>query len=264
MRGLIVAALALLIAACATEAPPIDAATRAVIAPTGALRVGLYQGTPTSIIPATGGAEAKGVGYDLGREFARYLGVVFEPVVFSRNDEVMAAARAGRVDVVFTNATAERAQFIDFVEPHLDIELGYLLRRDSPIASLGDVDRAGMRIGVTERSTSDGVLTRSFKAAQVVRAATLKDGIALLNEAKIDAYATNKATLFEMGDQVPGSRALAGRWGAERHALGLPKGREAGLPVARQFFAKAVADGTVKTAIDRSGLRGAVVATAGP
>ena len=259
-RVFVAAALALVATACTPDASSVDPDVRRLLAPTGSLRVGLYAGTPTSILPASGTEGARGVGHDLGREFASYLGVPFAPVVFARNDEVQAAMRAGTVDIVFTNATPDRARDMNFAQPHLDIELGDLVPPGSPIGKLADVDRTGMRIGVTERSTSDGRLTREFKAAQVVRLRTLGDGIAALNEKRVDAYATNKATLFEMGDRVPGSRVLDGQWGLERHAMGMPKGREAGLDVARRFVERVVKDGQVRAAIDRAGLRGAIVA----
>jgi polar amino acid transport system substrate-binding protein len=78
----------------------------------------------------------------------------------------------------------------------------------------------------------------------------------MLAEGKLGAYATNKAILYEMADGVPGSRVLDGRYGLESFAIGVPKGREAGLPWLQQFAEGARADGTVKRAVQRSGLRG--------
>ena len=54
---------------------------RQALAPTGKLRVGLQLGSPHNVIadPVTG--EMKGVGYDLGKELARRIGVPFEPVM---------------------------------------------------------------------------------------------------------------------------------------------------------------------------------------
>jgi polar amino acid transport system substrate-binding protein len=92
-----------------------------------------------------------------------------------------------------------------------------------------------------------------------VRSVTLKDGIAMLADGRIDAYATNKATLFEMADSLPGSRVLDGRWGLERHAIAIPKGRDAGLPFLRAFTEDIKAQGLVKAAASRAGLRGAIV-----
>jgi polar amino acid transport system substrate-binding protein len=84
----------------------VDLEARLILAPSGVLRAGLYPGTPTSILPDAGSGEPRGVGYDLGKELARRLGVPYEPVVFAKNAEVLAAVKSGEVDVAFTNATA--------------------------------------------------------------------------------------------------------------------------------------------------------------
>ena len=75
----------------------------------------------------------------------------------------------------------------------------------------------------------------------------------------LDAFATNKATLFEMSDQLPGSRILPGRWGLEHFAIGLPKGREAAMPLVSGFANDVKADGRVARAVEHAGLRGVVL-----
>src|SRR5882672_2309417 len=72
----------LLMAGCAgmqsTPAPEV----RQALAPTGKLRVGVYPGSPFSLMrdPATG--ETRGVAVELGRELAKRLGVPFEMVEY--------------------------------------------------------------------------------------------------------------------------------------------------------------------------------------
>lgn len=244
--------------------PAASAEVRQALAPAGPLRVALYTGTPTSLLTAT---DLRGVGYELGKELARRLGVPFQPMVFDKNADVLDAVASGRADVAFTNASAERAKQMDFTQPYLIIELGYLARDEAPVATLADVDRAGVRVGVTAKSSSDAVLSRDLKNAQVVRAETVNDGVRMLAAGTLDLYATNKATLYEMADKLSGARLLAGSWGVERHALAIPPGREKGLPYVRAFVADAMAAGLVQAAVSRAGLRGAAVATeerAGP
>ena len=55
---------------------------RQVLAPTGKLRVGLLLGRPLSVTRDSPSGEMKGVGFDLGKEFARRIGVPFEPVLY--------------------------------------------------------------------------------------------------------------------------------------------------------------------------------------
>jgi polar amino acid transport system substrate-binding protein len=228
------------------------------LAPAGRLRVGLYPGTPTSVVRDPSSGETTGVGHDLGRALARRAGVPFEPVVFAKNAEVLDAVKSGRVDVAFTNASAARANDMDFTEPLLEIELGYLVAPGSPIAALADVDQAGIRVGVTEKSSSDATLSRELRFAVVVRAPTVEAGIEMLSLGVVDTYATNKPTLCEMADELPGSKVLEGRWGVERMAIAIPKGRERALAFVRRFAREAISAGLVQTAVERAGLRGTV------
>ena len=41
---------------------------------------------------------------------------------------------------------------------------------------------------------------------------------------ELDLFATNKPTLIQMSDQMPGARVLDGRWGVEHIAIAIPVG----------------------------------------
>lgn len=258
----LIAIVGSLLAGCAGISP--TAEPRQILAPSGKLRVGLYPGSPTSTIRDAATGESKGVGFDLGKEMARRLGVPFEPVVFPKNAEVLAAVKSGEVDVTFTNATAERARDMDFTPPFLDVEKSYLVPGDSRIATLADLDKPGIKVGVSAGSSTQVELSSVLKHVQIVLAPTLKGAIEMLSQRKIDAFATNKAILFEMSDQLPGSRVLSGRWGLEHFSVGIPKGRDSGMPWVKQFVADATADGAVHSAVARAGIRGTVKPLAAP
>jgi polar amino acid transport system substrate-binding protein len=248
-----------IVVAGAGAAGAADPEAQQILAPTGKLRVGLYPGTPTSILPDTQSGGPRGVGYDLGKEIARRLGVPFDPVVFSKNAEVLEAVKTGRVDMIFTNASAARAKDMDFGPAYLEIELGYLVPQKSPVSTLADIDKAGVRVGVTAGSSSDGVLSRDLESAEVVRAVTIGAAIDMLAAGQLDAFATNKATLLEMAEKLPGSTVIEGRWGVERHAIAIPKGRDRGRAFVDKFTEDAKSEGLVKAAIARAGLRGAII-----
>jgi len=257
----LVAALAIagsLVVAGGGAAGAADPDMQQVLAPTGKLRVGLYPGTPTSILPDAQSGGPRGVGYDLGKEFARRLGVPYEPVVFSKNAEVLEAVKTAQVDTAFTNASAERAKDMDFGPPYLEIELGYLVPQKSAISTPADIDKPGVRVGVTKGSSSDGVLSRDLKSAEVVRAVTVGAAADMMAAGQLDAFATNKATLYEMAEKLPGARVLDGHWGVERHAIAIPKGRDQGRAFVEKFTSDAKSEGLVKAAIARAGLRGAM------
>jgi polar amino acid transport system substrate-binding protein len=128
----------------------------------------------------------------------------------------------------------------------------------SPLSTPAEVDATGVRVGVTAGSSSDATLSRDFKHAEIVRAATFDAAIEMMVAGKLDAYATNKASLFEMAEKLPGSKVLDGRWGVERFAVAIPKGRDQAMPLVRQFTNDVKSSGLVSAAIARAGLRGAV------
>ena len=245
----------------ARRPPPSPAASdaaRAVLAPTGALRVGLYVGSPSSIVPSDRPDATRGVGYDLGRAMADRLGVPFKPVVFANNGLVLAAVRRGDVDVTFTNATPARARDMDFSPPFLDVEKSFLVPPGSSARALDDLRRPGARIGVSAGSTSAVELAPDYPTATIVAMPTLEAAVDALRDGRLDAFATNKAILFELSDALPGSRVLDGSWGLEHFAAGIPKGRDAGRPFVDAFVADARRDGGIERAVRRAGLRGTV------
>jgi len=230
------------------------------LAPTGKLRVGLYTGNPGSLLESASG-DRRGVGFELGRELAKSLSIPFDPVIFPNNGTMLEALRSGSLDVVFTNATPARMKEFDFTQPYIEVEAGYLVPPGSPITSFGDVDKAGVKVGVMEGSTSSTTLPGVLKSASVVRVPNIEKIREMLSQQTLDAFATNKSILFEVSDALPGSRVLDGRYGVEQLALGMPKGREVGLAYARRFVAASAKGGLVASAMQRAGLRGGAVKT---
>jgi polar amino acid transport system substrate-binding protein len=229
-----------------------------ILAPKGKLRVGVYYGSPTSMVrdPRTG--EVHGLTFDLGHELAKRLDVPFEQVNYQRISDVLEGMKAGDVDVTVSNSTPARAASVTFSQHLLTIELGYLVTATSPITNVADVQKPGLRIGVTQGSTSQGTIPKLLPNATVVPAENYKRGVEMLEHGEIDTYATNKPTLFEMSDQMPGSRVLDGRWGEEHLAVAIPKGREAALEYIQQFIQDVQTNGLLAQSVERSGLRGAV------
>jgi polar amino acid transport system substrate-binding protein len=89
------------------------------------------------------------------------LGVPFEQVSYQRIADVLDAMKAGDVDFTVSNATPTRALDVAFSQTLISLELGYLAPATSPIAAASDVDRPGLRIGVTQGSTSERTLPNS-------------------------------------------------------------------------------------------------------
>ena len=233
---------------------------RQALAPTGTLRVGLQLGSPHNVIRDSVSDEMKGVGFDLGKELARRLGVPFEPVLYPAVGPLLDDGKSGAWDVAFVGFSPTRAKEWDFTALHLEIEFGYLVPQGSSISTMADVDQPGVRIAVQQKSQPAMFLSRTLKTAVIVQASSLAGQLEELKSGKADAIFSIKPSLFEVSDQLPGSRVLDGRPGTDPHAMAMPKGRDPGVAYARQFIEDAKSGGLVKAAIERAGMRGAVVA----
>lgn len=254
------AIVGLLVMACAamTSVPTPEA--RQALAPTGKLRVGLQLGSPHNVIRDSATGEMKGVGFDLGKELARRIGVPFEPVMYPSVGALLDGGKSGAWDVAFVGFSPAREKEWDFTALHMEMEFGYLVPAGSSISTMADVDRPGVRVAVQDKSQPDVFLSRTLKNAVVVRAPSLAGTLETLKSGTADAIFSIKPSLFEVSNQLAGSRVLDGRPGLDPHAMVMPKGRDAGLAYARQFIRDAKSEGLVKAAIDRAGMRGAVVA----
>jgi polar amino acid transport system substrate-binding protein len=243
-------------AARETIATQASAQVRQALAPSGVLRVGVYLGSPTSWVKDPKSGESVGIALDLGKELAKRLNVPVQVVEFDRVAQVLDALKDGKIDFTFTNATAVRAKDMDFTVPLVRLELGYLVATGSTLQSVTEIDKAGLRVGVSQGSSSQGVLTQMYKQAKVIPADSLAKAKNMLETKQIDAFATNKGILFEMSDTLPGSQVLAGRWGLENLAIAIPKGRDAGKEFVQSFANNMAQSGLLSKVIVRSGLRG--------
>lgn len=230
-----------------------------LLVPTGCLRVGLYPGSPGSLIVGDSPEENKGLGFELGRAFAQFLDVGFEPVIFATNGDILAQAKIELLDFVFVNATSVRAEYLAFAEPILFTDQTYLVGAHCQVQTIEQIDRPGLKVGVSAGSTSEATLPKLLLNAQVVTTNSLQEVVTLLSSRQIDAFATNKTILCELADQLKGAHILEGAWGRESIAIGIPKSRAQGLPVVARFCTHIKQNGLLAEAVRRAGMRGAQI-----
>jgi polar amino acid transport system substrate-binding protein len=251
----LIAGLSVVVWAGAQAGPSAEA--RAALTPTGKLRVGFLMAPIYGLKdPASG--ELKGLGMDMGKEMARQLGVPFEVRPYKDLEALIEGAKAGDLDVALTTADEKRKAVLDFTEPYLFVEHGYLVRAGVPAKTMADVDKAGIRVGVLKKSATQTALSKTLKHATLVEADTLPALKELVVSGKVDAIAIGKPFLFGVEAKLPGSRVLDGVIRTDDSALGVVKGRKpAALAYARQFIEEVKAGSMVKTAIERDKLKAA-------
>ena len=184
----------------------------ASLAPSGRLRVAINYGNPVLAQKDPDSGQPRGVSAELARELARRLGLPLDFVTFDGAGKVFDALRTGAWDVAFLAIDPVRAAEIDFSPPYVIIEGTYLVTGDSPLQSIGDVDRPGIRIAVGKGSAYDLFLTRALTSAQLVRAPTSAAAVSLFRTDKLDAAGGVKQSLVEAAKDNPALRVIPGRF----------------------------------------------------
>ena len=238
----------------------ISSAVRSEIAPKGTLRVGLNMSNFLLTRTDEKTKQPAGVAVDLGRELARRLGVPVEFVPYPNPGALADAAKSDVWDVGFLGAEPQRANEIDFSPAYVEIEATYLVPPGSPLKSIDEVDRDGVRIAVPTRSAYELYLTRSLKHAELVHEKGAANAFKRFVDDKLDALAGLRPQLVTDHNNLPGSRILEGRFTAVQQAAGTPKGRSAAARYLREFIEDIKASGLVARTIENNGVRGLTVA----
>jgi polar amino acid transport system substrate-binding protein len=151
-----------------------------------------------------------------------------------------------------------RSADIEFTAPYVIIEGTYMVRKDSPLKAIADVDRPGVRIAVDLKSAYDLYLTRTIKHATIVRAAVGggRAMIELFNNDKLEAAAGVRQPLEAYAKTNPNVRVMDGRFMEIQQAMGTPKKagerRVAGARYLSAFVEDMKASGFVADALKRS------------
>jgi polar amino acid transport system substrate-binding protein len=236
------------------------------LAPTGKLRAAINFGNGVLAQKGPNG-EPRGITPDLATALGKKLGVPVEFVRYEAAGKVFDGARTGAWDIGFIAIEPVRAQEIEFTAPYVLIDGTYMVRKDSPLKEVADVDKPGIKIAVGLKSAYDLYLTRSLKNATLVRASVGggKASIDLFVNEKLDAAAGVRQPLEDYAKAHSDMRVMAGYFQQIRQAMGMPKKNgavgQAGAAYLKAFVEEMKASGFVADALKRSG-QVAVVAPA--
>lgn len=230
------------------------------LAPTGVLRAGINMGNFLLVTGRSPSGEPQGVAPDMAREIAARLNVPVEYVPFAQPGDLADAAETGAWDIGLIGAEPQRAQKIAFTPAYAEIEATYLVPAGSPLRTVAEVDRKGVRIAVKARAAYDLWLERNIEHATLVRSGSLDDAFARFVDEELEALAGLKPRLLSEVEKLPGARILDGRFTAVQQAVGTARKNTAGAAFLRGFVEEAKATGLVARLIERHDVRGLSVA----
>ncbi|MEU7822795.1 transporter substrate-binding domain-containing protein [Catellatospora sp. NPDC049133] len=234
------------------------AAVRRDLAPTGVLRASINLGNP---VLAQGTPDAPGgATVDIAREIGQRLGVPVEFVCFDAARKSFEALTSGRADICFLAVEPAREAEVAFTAPYAVIEAVYAVPVDSPIVSLDDVDRPGVRVGVKQGSAYDLFLSRTLRHAEIVRG---EEGVEAFRAHGLEVAAGIRQPVRDFAAAEAGVRVIDEAFMQIRQAVGTTRDR---LPQTVRFLRDLVEElkgsGFVAEALRRSGRLDATVAPA--
>jgi polar amino acid transport system substrate-binding protein len=163
-------------------------------------------------------------------------------------------------DIALIGAEPARAEKIAFSPAYVEIEATYLVPPGSPLQSIEDVDRPGIRISVAAKSAYDLWLERNIKHAELVRASDLDASYDQFVSEKYEVLAGLRPRLLTDVQRLPGARILDGKFTAVQQAIGTARANSAGAAFLRNFVEEAKASGFVASLIERHHVAGLSVA----
>jgi polar amino acid transport system substrate-binding protein len=155
----------------------------------GELRIGVTPGEPWYFKdPASG--QWSGIGYRMGQQVAKDLGVKLVPVETTWGNAV-AAIQANQIDVMFVlDATEERKKAVDFPDaPFFWYAEGVLVRDGLQAQTWTDLNRENVKIAVTLGTAPDRDLTNRLTKAKIERFQNMDEAIAAFYSGRVDGAA---------------------------------------------------------------------------
>ncbi len=238
----------------------VDPAVVAELAPTGVLRAGINLGNFLLVTGEAKNGDPVGVSPDMAAEIARRLGVAVEYLKYPDPGVLADDAEGGEWDIGNIGAEPQRAQTIAFSAAYCEIASTYLVPAGSPIMSLRDVDRAGVRIATKGRAAYGLWLENHLEHATLLRTESIDESFDVFVGQGLEALAGLRPRLVSDVERLPGARILDGQFSAVQQAIGTPRKNAAAAVWLAGVVEDLKASGFVADLIDRHKIEGLTVA----
>lgn len=233
---------------------------KAELAPTGVLRAGINLSNFLLVTGRAANGNPEGVSPDMAHAIADKLGVPVQYVPFKTPGELADQVDNNVWDIGNIGAEPQRAQKIFFTAAYCEIEATYMVPVDSPIKSIAEVDKKGVRIAVSARSAYCLWLENNIKNATLVQVSGLDAAYDKFVADKFEVLAGLRPGLLKDMEKAPGMKILDGKFSAVQQAVGTPRKNSAGAQFLAEFVEEAKKSGLVASFITKHKVKGLSVA----
>jgi polar amino acid transport system substrate-binding protein len=233
---------------------------RAELAPTGVLRAGINLSNFLLVTGRSSNGDPQGVAPDMAAAIAKSLGVPVKLVPYKSPGELGDAVGSNAWDIGLIGAEPQRAEKIAFTAAYVEIEATYMVPPGSPIKSIAEVDRKGVRISVSARPAYGLWLENNIKNATLMPISGLDAAFNQFRDQKHEVLAGLRPGLLKDVEKMPGATLLPGKFSAVQQAVGTAKANRAGADYLAAFVEQAKKSGLVANLIGKHKVKGLSVA----
>jgi polar amino acid transport system substrate-binding protein len=187
-----------------------EAAAPAGLAPSGTLRaVYIAANTAQAVQDKTSG-EVRGASADIARELARREGVPVTITPLGSAAAVLGAVQNGAADIGFVAPNAERVGVVLYTQPYMRVLQTFLVKADSPLQSVRDLDRPGNTVGANVGDSMALYLKTNFKQARLLESPdfSMREAAGWLADGRVIAFGGGRQRLGAATRGMPGLRLL--------------------------------------------------------
>jgi polar amino acid transport system substrate-binding protein len=244
--------------------PSATFADTAALAPSGTLRAVFLANNPAQAVRDPASGDIRGASADLARELGRRLNVPVALAPSASPQSVIDTVARGDADIGFVAYAPSRTGTVEFSQTYMLVRQSFLVPDASPLKSVAEIDKAGLRISGGKGDSVTLFLARTLKAATLVETdGTPADTKRKFDAREIDAFAANRQRLTNMMKDMPGYRLLPDNVFDVPQTVIVAKGNAKGLAAINALIDDVRQSGFLKSALEKSGIVGIDVAPSG-
>jgi len=190
--------------------------------------------------------EPTGISVDFAKALGAYLGRETE-IVDTAWDGLIPSLQTGKADLVISSMTIteKRMEEVDFSDPYANSLLAILANKDSGIASIDDLNKAGKKVAVKTGSTGFFYAQDNLQNAEIIALVDESACVTEVSQGKADGFLYDQLTIYRNNQKNPDTTSAiyipfqnVEYWGAA-----MKKGNTELLNGVNEFIAKYTAEG---------------------
>ena len=224
---------------------------RALLAPTGRLRVGINMANFLLVKGQGSDGTLDGVSPDLARQIAVKLDVPCDFICFENPGQLADCVNENIWDIGNIAVEPARAKQIAFTRPYVQIDANFMVRKNDPYRTNADIDQPGISIAAYGRSAYDLWLTSNFANANMIRTPTIAASHELFKSGGANVLASLKSKL--LGEITTDSyyRIIEPPFTSVLQACGVAKTKQAAVAFLNNVIGELIANGGIQNSLDQ-------------